>query len=406
MSTAETPEKIGTLLAVGRIALCLVVFVVGVVVGANAALGLAALVLPVIGYLGHQIGIGFWGVLALGMVAALGYGLVTSLQRRKQRKEGQPDQTGIPVIWLLILGVILAIGAEGWFQFFTLWQSFFGVMADLHRAAAADADRAVAALVGAAAALDGAAALDRAAALGPSASARQASRLAFMDAFGGMVGGEVFIAAFLAIVSFPILAVPMSRTIATYKDFPKFRKVTTHERLQDRTVRIGIAICAVISVVVGIYCYGYVQRVVYVVAMLSVVQQTDALHAKMVDDYNAHHKNLATGVLVPNRAISDYGTALGNVRDLRHCSPEFQQAFRNYTAAWADFGSYVEQNSGLPGISRAYMTGGASLLEAWLDKIPAKVNAVKNAEQEMERVAQADIDRLFAQVAPSKKPDK
>lgn len=93
---------------------------------------------------------------------------------------------------------------------------------------------------------------------------------------------------------------------------------------------------------------------------------------------------------VPHTAFSDYAAALQRI-DLRGCPTEFQNAFREYANAWADFGEAVERNSGAQGIIRAVMTDGLSVLDAWFVQFPEKQRAIKDAVQRLEMVTESEV---------------
>lgn len=120
----------------------------------------------------------------------------------------------------------------------------------------------------------------------------------------------------------------------------------------------------------------------YIPAMRKVLDQKEILHRKMLDHYWIHQQDLLKGLLLPNRTVAEFAHSLETI-DLSACPPDFREAFRNYQVAWADLGAFVEKNSGLVGVAKAYLSGDLSLLKAWLVEVPEKVGAIEEAERKL-----------------------
>lgn len=144
-----------------------------------------------------------------------------------------------------------------------------------------------------------------------------------------------------------------------------------------------------ISLIVGciVGCLGYFEckRSIQGLADTSVRWQQQALLDQLIRDNDRYYKEVVN-VVLPNRTAVAFVDRLKRV-DTADCSPKFKSAFEEYIRAWSDLASFIENNSGLPGILEAFKTGGFSLLEGWLRLVPDKVAAVKKAEADMDRIA-------------------
>ncbi len=116
------------------------------------------------------------------------------------------------------------------------------------------------------------------------------------------------------------------------------------------------------------------------------MSEQQKLKDEMVGTYNDHQSNIVTGVLVPNRSIADFATKLESI-DLNGCPSELRLAFAQNIFAWREFGKFVERNSGVPGISKALISSGVSLLETHLIDVPDKVKAIEATELRLEELA-------------------
>src|SRR5262249_25594669 len=132
-------------------------------------------------------------------------------------------------------------------------------------------------------------------------------------------------------------------------------------------------ISLVVGCIFGCEVYRESVRGIQGLADSSVRWQQQALLDQFIKDHDRHYKNVLN-VVFPNRTAVVFVDRLKRV-DTTECSPKFKSAFENYIRAWGDLASFIENNSGLPGILEAFKTGGLSLLDGWFRAVPDKVDA-------------------------------
>lgn len=136
--------------------------------------------------------------------------------------------------------------------------------------------------------------------------------------------------------------------------------------------------------------FNFARSYSYLKEAAAIESQDIHFRNKMFDAYKKHYDNILRGVLVPNRAISDFGKDLESI-ELGGVPDGFRVAFKQYARAWAELGAEVEKNTGLVGIVRAEITGGTSILEAWLVTYPEKVRVIEEAEKKLVKAADIEL---------------